>query len=353
MIKVLNGLRGYAALFVIIGHLPQITNSLTSEFFNNAISFSRLAYISVDIFFILSGYLITRNLIIEKEKNGNISIKNFFYRRFLRIFPIYYLTTFIVYLIFNFEGLIYVNTYLSNFFFVFYNDANPLRHTWSLAVEEHFYLLWPVLFYFVPLSKLKKITYYFTIIIVSTSFIFLLYMYNDIILSKFIQKTTNFRLLSLIGGCLIALKKNELNKLLISNHKLLLLSTFLYSIAIFSRLIFTPGLNYTITLYLFSFLGSCTFFLFVLKNENQKSFFNKCFSNKLILYFGKISYGLYLYHYPIYFYFGITELQLINEKISFITIGEFISPILLTFIISILSFHLIEAPLSSLKRYFK
>ena len=82
MIKVLNGLRGYAAVFVVLAHMPQMSGSSLGEFFRNLLSFSRIAYISVDIFFVLSGFLITRNLLKELKKTDFISFRRFYFKRF-------------------------------------------------------------------------------------------------------------------------------------------------------------------------------------------------------------------------------------------------------------------------------
>jgi peptidoglycan/LPS O-acetylase OafA/YrhL len=110
-------------------------------------------FIGVDIFFVISGFLIVTLLLREREKTGKISLENFYMRRFLRIFPIYYtllaiLTLFLLFVKPDanmrkpfFEDLPYYATYTSNW----HQNQTMMSITWSLATEEQFYLLWPFL----------------------------------------------------------------------------------------------------------------------------------------------------------------------------------------------------------------
>lgn len=110
-------------------------------------------FAGVDLFFVLSGFLITTLLVREKQKHGKISLRNFWARRFLRLMPAYYLLLFGMlgaYLVFKpgdpdtailVEGFPIYALYLSNWF---HPGANNLGITWSLATEEQFYLVWPL-----------------------------------------------------------------------------------------------------------------------------------------------------------------------------------------------------------------
>lgn len=99
----LDGLRGLCALAIVLAHFPLVDSSWGD--FRYLAIFYRLDYLGVDVFFVLSGFLITRILI--NDKNNNVSLKYFFIRRSLRIFPIYYLLIFNVWLFFDEEHLIY------------------------------------------------------------------------------------------------------------------------------------------------------------------------------------------------------------------------------------------------------
>ncbi len=112
-------------------------------------------YLGVDLFFVISGFLITTLLLREREDLGGISLKRFYIRRTLRIFPLYYsvlLIYVVMVVLFDrhspagrafFTNLPYFATYSSNWFVTLSNDRVILYFVWSLAAEEQFYLLWP------------------------------------------------------------------------------------------------------------------------------------------------------------------------------------------------------------------
>ena len=109
-------------------------------------AFVQAGYLGVDTFFVLSGFFITR--ILRFEKSAGLPLSNFLVRRLLRIFPIYYLTLAVVWIAHPGSELPWCAAYLSNFRFAFVDHGGGwLSHTWSLAIEEHFYLLWPLCVY--------------------------------------------------------------------------------------------------------------------------------------------------------------------------------------------------------------
>ncbi|MEL6906448.1 MAG: acyltransferase, partial [Planctomycetota bacterium] len=136
----LDGLRAFAVLAVLWSHLPagalgSTVTALGEEYV--------VGNVGVDLFFVLSGFLITRILLVDRERE--VPLRWFLARRFLRIFPIYYLTIAVVSpRLSSFETWASLS-YTSNYAFIFHEEHGPLDHTWSLAVEEHFYLLWPPL----------------------------------------------------------------------------------------------------------------------------------------------------------------------------------------------------------------
>lgn len=140
----LDGLRAVSILMVLAGHIAGTRHAYSLKTF---LLFGDLAHFGVRVFFVISGYLITSLLIGEFEKTGTVSIKAFYLRRTLRIFPAFYFFLFIIALCSQL-GLISLGngdllhglTYTINYF--------PQRswivgHIWSLSVEEQFYLLWP------------------------------------------------------------------------------------------------------------------------------------------------------------------------------------------------------------------
>ncbi|MFL2884968.1 MAG: acyltransferase family protein [Candidatus Pelagibacter sp.] len=173
-------LRALSVLLVFFYHLK-------FEIFQNG-------YLGVDIFFVISGYVITSRLYEDFKINKTISLKNFFIKRFKRIYPIllvFLFTTFIIITILspleNFNNrintLLFALLGISNFFYLFsdkgYFDTifdDPLNHTWSLGVEEQFYIFFPISFliliYFFR-NNFKFISYFFiTLILLGIIFTF-------------------------------------------------------------------------------------------------------------------------------------------------------------------------------------
>lgn len=153
----LDGIRGLSILLIILFHCRVVT----------------LPWVSIQLFFVLSGFLITGILLRESTGNFGPYIKRFYMRRTLRIFPIYYILTLALFayvLLFQ-EPLLahiadwpYVITYTYNIKLAFVGGQSALMaHLWSLAVEEQFYLLWPLIIYFTP-AKYYKALFVFLIV---------------------------------------------------------------------------------------------------------------------------------------------------------------------------------------------
>lgn len=148
-IKGLDGLRAISVLLVIMSHAEAWqTLGITSSAIRSALS----AQTGVSVFFVLSGFLITYLLMKEKEATGKIDVIAFIKRRALRIFPLYYLAIFFLwYMSYTGKASIpscsfaYALTYTINFY-PKECAYSAMSHFWSLSVEEHFYLFWPLIF---------------------------------------------------------------------------------------------------------------------------------------------------------------------------------------------------------------
>jgi peptidoglycan/LPS O-acetylase OafA/YrhL len=144
--KQLDGLRFIAVFLVLIEHFATFAGQHFSA-----------GYYGVDLFFVISGFLITTILIRSNEPFGK-AYKKFIGRRTIRIFPIYYLTILSLYIIGNKDvqqWMVYCITYTYNYAWTYFNiQVNPISHFWSLGVEEQFYLFWP----FIILGLRKRTT---------------------------------------------------------------------------------------------------------------------------------------------------------------------------------------------------
>lgn len=205
----LNGLRAISVVLVILAHLkapyvPDIHGVLT--------------------FFVLSGFLITWLLLKESSSTGAVSIKDFYVRRALRIFPAFYVFWFIHFGLYlwsrGFPSRRVLFDYLAAFFYVsdyrlpFTHVRAVLAHTWSLSVEEQFYLIWPWIFIFFQYD-LRKLTRILAVIIAAV------YVYRVVLFfflnvgDDRLQGTFDGRADHLFIGCLLAvvLKRGVLTTL--------------------------------------------------------------------------------------------------------------------------------------------
>lgn len=201
----LDGIRAIAALTVVLYHfgVPLVSGGL-----------------GVLIFFVLSGFLITWLLLKENERFGTVSLKNFYFRRALRIFPAFYSYwgIYISILVLRHKSVLWTQAtasafYVNNYFQAFRGDPNTgLSHTWSLGIEEQFYLLWPL-----GLLLLRKNKRRLAWILVAA--ICVLWLYREVLVvvgvpQRYIYEAFDTRADHLLIGCLlaVALKFNFASK---------------------------------------------------------------------------------------------------------------------------------------------
>jgi peptidoglycan/LPS O-acetylase OafA/YrhL len=143
----LDGVRAIAVLLVVVQHWVANPFSLGAPF----------GFIGVTMFFVLSGYLISRILFAARERRETRgtsigkSLKIFYARRFLRIFPIYYLTVFVLWAVgdpYAREAIAWLLTYTVNFYFLKGGLRSSIGHLWTLAIEEQYYLIYPFIVLF-------------------------------------------------------------------------------------------------------------------------------------------------------------------------------------------------------------
>jgi len=292
-IKQLDAVRAIAIILVMISHwMP--AGSFINKLPNGALG--------VDIFFVLSGFLISSILFSNRmsaELNGQTRgpvLKNFYLRRTLRIFPIYYITIFLLF-IFQASTLIDIRssfifyvTYTQNFYFFKMQEwPGSLSHLWSLAVEEQFYLVWPFAVLFI---KRKYILHLIIVFI-------LVGVVSQCAMSKVnMSSALTFTCFDAFGaGALLAwvlrFRKAQLN------HFFRWLTLFAaVSVVLFAALLF-PSVNesfYIPQRTLHAVMALWLIAYIIINHQNKKFIGGILFNNRVLIFLGKISYGLYLYH---------------------------------------------------------
>ncbi|MFN5854973.1 MAG: acyltransferase family protein [Pseudanabaenaceae cyanobacterium] len=352
----LDGLRIFAVLLVAYAHwLP------TDYHFNLPLGLS-----AVEMFFVLSGFLITGILLrcrdslaqlqsnqANKSQGTKWSVINSFYlRRFLRIFPLYYVILAII-VILNVpsarETLFWTATYLSNFYFYAQGAFSPfVGHLWSLAVEEQFYLIWPWLMIFLPSRWLKPLL--IGSIIIAPVVRCILSLATPDSLQKFIPTLPITCLDALGSGSLLAYLGINSNggKKLQQIGLYIGLSTWLF-LMVLDIFIKHPIIKQI------EILPMSLAFTWLIGGASQgfTGWVGKVLENQLIVYLGKISYGLYVIHnITPFFYNGIVKRLSISHELAYNQTIRFIMLSIMTVIIASISWFIYEKPLNDLKKYF-
>ena len=351
-IKEFDAIRALAVLLVIIHHwLPE-------KHFLNA--YTPNGVIGVTLFFVLSGFLITRILLEQKKKaeSGNIkkiiALKNFIARRSLRIFPIYFFLLMVLYIIRNEEMLTnaaWYLTYTSNILY-YKNQYFPggLAHTWSLGVEEQFYLFWPLLMLHINKKLLPQLIIFFIIMGFSCNYIFAQYNWWGTLLTP-----ACFDALGL--GALLAFLVVYRTEW-IDTFRLVLKPTLFFAATLAVLNIFNFISLPERTIWSFLALGLISYCIFDKKNK----FLNFILCNRWLVFTGKISYGVYLYHLFIPQVWKAVLDQFDRWHIDpFLNhyvpspihnAWIFLQQLSLLILLSFLSWKIIELPINNLKRRF-
>jgi len=348
----LDGLRGLAILLIVFYHNFGFIN----YFF--------FGWLGVDLFFVLSGFLITD--ILLKTKNDQNYLRNFYARRVLRIFPLYYLTLLLFIIILPaFNNNLNLNyyqdnqlwfwSYLQNWLFIFHPPppaTEALSHLWSLAVEEQFYLIWPLVI--LIFKKPKTLFYLLIVVLVGVILLrFFLWTYKIENIAYFNLYTFS-RIDGLCIGSMLALLR-IINPRIINRY----FSFIVLALALLNFIFFLFNRQNQFSFPYLAIAGYTTFAVIfaLLVNEgveSENSFINKVFSISLLKFFGKISYGLYIFHWPLYLVIRSFFEESWKRNIQFIDASVLISLMasLLGIFIAWLSYRFFESPILSLKKNF-
>jgi peptidoglycan/LPS O-acetylase OafA/YrhL len=307
-------------------------------------------YIGVDVFFVISGYLITSILLKELRNNGTISIVGFYDRRIRRIFPaltIVLIASFIagsmLMMAQEFEAyaksLTTTVVFGSNIFFWreagYFSGAaimKPLLHTWSIAVEEQFYILFPL--YLLCAFRFCG-RHYVGLTIVGLLFSFCLCIWtlsiDKDIATFYLLPTRAWELL--IGSVLaFGILPNIKGRMVLNVLSAVGLAMIIYPVFVFTTSTTFPGPNA-----LFPTIGAALLIYAGQSNHTVKPLINRFLSLSPFVFTGKISYSLYLWHWPI---FVFVQYYLIRAW----TLPEQLLCIVISFILAFISWKYIEQP---------
>lgn len=349
----LDGLRAVAVLLVIWSHFPFVAGSTLSETIAKISSVLRTGYIGVDLFFVLSGFLITRILLAERRAMGGISFRAFYFNRFLRIFPIYYLCVAIYAFVFaRGDGdLLSLLTYTFNFYKPFHPEPAALEHTWSLSVEEQFYLIWPFLISAIPLRWGRIVTGAIIPLISLMAALIIAGWFESTLAGSIIYMSVVTRMMSLSLGAFLAFremngdKADGLRATLPLGSGIFVLAADNIGRAV--HLVPAGGFYWSGALAGYALLSFGTIML-LLDADNRVVAWGRAFlSLGPLRYIGRISYGLYLYHMLVLFLMGLAQYQV--EKTG-TTFTRAMTALFVTFAVAGLSYRYLESPLLRLKR---
>ena len=282
----IEGMRALAVLAVLLFHL-------------DIVAFAG-GYLGVDLFFVISGFIITRNILSDLHLR-TFSLKEFYLRRFRRLFPAL-LVTIVATLalsmvvlppvelmntarsaIFALVSLANINFWLESGYFDAAADAKPLLHTWSLSVEEQFYLLWPALLLALATTR-RRIAV--VLVLLALSLIAALWWRNSIPSGVFYLLP--FRLHQLMAGAVLAILSLQVSSAPATLYTLLGTALFVAATMIIGS-DFSPAVGAVV-------VSGCGFLLLAGRDAPLS---RVLFANRPMMWIGRRSYAIYLVHWPI------------------------------------------------------
>ena len=351
----IDSLRAIAVIAVIIYHID--ANYLPGGF------------LGVDLFFVLSGYLISSLIIKEYKSTGTVNLYNFYVRRARRLLPaVYFMITVVLIIITLFNGVLLKKSHLdalfgyiysSNWWYIFhkldyfdsFGSQSPFKHLWSLAIEEQFYMFFPLIFLIFNRksksnngnSKLNKNFIYVVLSLILVSLIahILLFDINNINRIYFGTDTRAFSLLVGVVGAILypmdrlserTTKKDNMIYSIVSLVSILVLIGIMINTSEYNTWLYRGGFL------LVAIIG----LIIIISSGRQYTFMSKLLSFKPFVFIGKISYSLYLWHFPILVVTTpVSEIG--NPNLFYVTLR-----IVLIFLAATGSYMFVETPIRKL-----
>ncbi|MFO1443355.1 acetyltransferase [Bacillus sp. Bva_UNVM-123] len=343
----LDGLRAFAVLSVMAYHF--------------SFSWAKGGFLGVDIFFVLSGYLITSIALPAQGNQMDLNLRKFWIKRFRRLLPAAYvmiMTTVVWVMLFNRDLLHIVRGdaisslfYVSNWRFIFHKlsyfdslgSPSPLKNLWSLAIEEQFYILWPIVLAagFYIFKKRSNLTILLLIGVIFSAILMGL-LYQPGVDPSRVYYGTDTRSFELLIGCFLAfvwpMKRLSSGNLSIKLGNILNITSFItFGVLILSILFLDEFQSF---LYRGGMLLVCVnAAILIACISHPVSFLGKLLSFKPLCWIGSRSYGIYLWHYPVI---------VLSTPVAEIGNPEYWRvglQVVVTFIIAELSYRFIEKPI--------
>lgn len=333
----LDGIRGIAIVTVCLAHY--------------GVPIIQRGGFGVDVFFTLSGFLITSILLGEYSKTGDIGFRNFYVRRVLRLFPALFCLLAVYGTLVTLFGKNLTRHYTDIALVFFYvanwagaaglNRPGELGHTWSLSVEEQFYFIWPVTLYFL-IKKWRARG-----LLAASAGLTVLSMSEMFILSKSVpwwrvHYGFDTRAFTLLFGCVFAIAVHFWKERITLSKPLEAILPWVVflgmALFMFRRDPFTSDPHFFQgAVFIIPFLTVVMIYTAVMPGFGVSK---AILANPILVYFGKRSYGLYLWHYWI--------LNVVNPR----QIGPLLACALASLVVTELSYRFIELPFLSLKHRF-
>jgi len=358
-IPALDGLRGIAILLVI-PHNADIFSNSASWLWPIAL-IAHAGWIGVQLFFVLSGFLISRNL-LDTRRDANY-LRSFYVRRALRIFPLYFLTLFVGLVVLphvvqfspaalaSHHHQIWLWTFLSNWAQPYGLEVSGFSHFWSLAVEEQFYLVWPFVVLFAAGTRL----FWVSVVVALAAFVSRVVLMQAGAGPEMLYMFTNCRMDALaLGAAAAALSLSPpFMQWLAGNLRALYLSIFgvLVAAALFSH-------SYSVydsrTLIVGQTVLAGAFALLIVSvgsipSRSFAHFLRRVFETGWLRTVGRYSFAMYVFHMPILVAYGDSLHEALSFAGSATPLLYALSAIVLSFLAGLVSYHLLEKHFLRLK----
>jgi peptidoglycan/LPS O-acetylase OafA/YrhL len=338
----IDGFRAISILLVLGSHLA--ANSSVPFGLKKVLAQFCFGDLGVRMFFVISGFLITYLLLKEKEKNKGVNVKLFYVRRILRIFPVFYAYLFILLwlnLLISLDipliKIVSAALYIQNF--APWGRDWFIEHSWSLAVEEQFYIVWPL--FFIRIKSLTNIWVWVSVLGLGSMMRSFHYKYPvvaDYFLAPFFMHAD-----FLFSGCFLAyifLYKTDYLIRLIGNTSSLFVYVSIAAMWLFSKFEFHPLYDVFFIPLSGVVINVCICFLLIYFILKKESLGYKILNFHMVTFIGILSYSLYIWQ----------QLFISHAEVWWTNYPQ---NILFTFLVAYMSYHLIEKPFLKLKEEFR